>query len=345
MPPYLMPGKSSECLVTAYYVSSPDLPLELARKKAAEVLAEIATGKDPSEKKRIEKSEPTLKAIFENYLNGHARKRCTRVYDMEADFRRYVNDWSDRKCSKITKMDAQERINEVFENNGPAAANHLLVLMRAVFNWNIRGGYIKGENPWDHIKQFRIKSRERFLKPQEVQKFFAELEKLENKSVRDFVLLSLYTGARRNNVLQMRWEELDFNLKTWKIPRTKNGDWQIVPLTAGALNVLEERKPSEKPLGWVFPGKDPEKHLIELKRGWSALLSACEIEDLRIHDLRRTLGSYMAMSNHSLKMIGAALGHKSSDATEIYARIANDALRLAMEQAQENMLSNLEQPK
>lgn len=319
----------------------PDLPLETARKMASQTLAEIASGKNPNEKKRFENSEPTLKALFENYLKGHARNRCTRVYDMEADFRRYLSDWSERKCSKISKVDAQERFNQVFEHNGPAAANHMLVLMRAVFNWNIRSGYINGENPWGHLKQFKIQSRERFLKPQEIAKFFAELENLKNTDVRDFVLISLYTGARRNNVLSMRWEEVDFDLKTWRIPRTKNGDWQIVPLTAEAQKVLEARKPSPKELGWVFPAKDSNNHLVELKRGWKTLLKAAELEDFRIHDLRRTLGSYMAMSNQSLKMIGAALGHKSSDATEIYARIANDALRSAMELAQENMLKNL----
>lgn len=319
----------------------PDLPLEIARKMASQALAEIAVGKDPGQRKRLAKAEPTLKDIFENYLKGHARNRCTRVYDMEADFRRYVSDWSNRTCSKISKVDTQDRFNEVFEKNGPAAANHMLVLMRAVFNWNIRVGYINGDNPWAHLKQFKIKSRERFLKPQEIAKFFAELEKLENKNVRDFVLISLYTGARRNNVLSMRWEEIDFNLKTWRIPRTKNGDWQIVPLTVEAEKVLESRKPCTEPLGWVFPSKDPNHHLVELKRGWKALLEAAELKDFRIHDLRRTLGSYMAMSNQSLKMISAALGHKSSDATEIYARIANDALRSSMELAQENMLKNL----
>jgi len=159
---------------------------------------------------------------------------------------------------------------------------------------------------------------------------------LENKNVRHFVLLSLYTGARRNNVLSMRWDELDFDL-----PRTKNGDWQIVPLTVEAQKVLEARMSGQKPQGWVFPSKETGKHLVEHKRGWRVRLKAAELENFRIHDLRRTLGSYMAMSNQSLKMIGAALGHKSSDATEIYARIANDALRSSMEQAQENMLKNL----
>jgi len=328
--------------VDRYKIGSfPDLPLETARKMAALALAEIALGIDPGERQRLLKTEPTLKDIFENYLKGHARNRCTRVYDMEADFRRYVSDWSERPHSKISKVDTQERLNEVFENNGPAAANHMLVLLRAVYNWNIRAGYIKGDNPWGHLKQFKIQARERFLKPQEIAKFFEELEKLENKNVRDFVLLSLYTGARRNNVLSMRWEELDFDLKTWRIPRTKNGDWQIVPLTVEAQKVLEARMSGPKLQGWVFPSKQTGKHLVELKRGWKVLLKAAELQDFRIHDLRRTLGSYMAMSNQSLKMIGAALGHKSSDATEIYARIANDALRSSMEQAQENMLKNV----
>jgi integrase len=319
----------------------PDLPIEAARKQAALVSAQLAIGADPNAAKRKQKTEPTVQQLFDNYIEGHAKQRCVRIYDMEGDFRRYMLDWASRKHSSITRLDTQSKLNDIHKKHGPSAANHMLILMRAVFNWNIKTGIITGENPWGHLKQFKIQSRERFLKPDEVQRLFAQLEKTTHHDVRDFVLLCLYTGARRMNVLSMRWSEVDLKMGTWKIPRTKNGDWQIVPLTEKALAVLQHRTPKQNS-DWVFAAKDPSRHLVEPKRGWYAILDAAGIENFRLHDLRRTLGSYMAMSNQSLKMIGSALGHRSSGATEIYARIANDSLRSAMQQAQDNMLKPLD---
>jgi integrase len=319
----------------------PDLPIEAARKQAAIVSAKLAIGENPAAAKVAKKTEPTVQQLFDNYMDGHAKQRCVRTYDMQADFRRYMLDWANKRYSSITRIDTQTKLNAIHKKNGPSAANHMLVLMRAVFNWNIKTGIITGDNPWGHLKQFKIQSRERFLKPDEVKSLFEQLEKTPHHDVRDFVLLCLYTGARRMNVLSMRWTDVDLKMGTWKIPRTKNGDWQIVPLTEKAIAVLNDR-PTKDISDWVFAAKDPTRHLVEPRRGWYAILDAAGIENFRLHDLRRTLGSYMAMSNQSLKMIGSALGHRSSSATEIYARIASDSLRSAMQQAQENMLKPLD---
>ena len=73
------------------------------------------------------------------------------------------------------------------------------------------------------------------------------------------------------------------------------------------------------------------------KRPWYKLLKDAKIKDLRLHDLRRTLASYMAMDNQSLQIIGKALGHKSVASTQIYSRLMNDPVRKAMESAQEQI--------
>jgi integrase len=156
--------------------------------------------------------------------------------------------------------------------------------------------------------------------------------------VRDYVYLSLFTGARQANVLAMRWDQIDFGLGIWTIPRTKSGDSHTIPLTSSALEILSMRRQSAKG-EWVFSGDGKTGHLVEPKKGWRALLKEAGIKDLRMHDLRRTLGSYMAMGNQSLHMIGKALGHKSPTATQIYSRLAYDPLRQAMEKAQSDMFS------
>ena len=66
-------------------------------------------------------------------------------------------------------------------------------------------------------------------------------------------------------------------MQPWRIPRTKNGDWHIVPLTERAVAVLNNR-PGKGKSDWVFVGKDPSKHIVEPKRGWYALLEAAVIK-------------------------------------------------------------------
>lgn len=316
----------------------PDLTVEQARKKAALILSEIADGRHPKQAARLVKTEPTIGQLYENYMDGHARQHCIRLKDMELDFERYLKDWKTKSYSQIKRSDVQNKVNRVLENHGPGAANHMIILMRSIMNWNLRNEIIIGDNPWTGVKQIRIEPRERFLTPEELVRFFKALSQMTGDIIHDYVLISLYTGARRSNVLSMRWDQLDFDLRIWRIPpkSSKNKESLVVPLTSNALKLLRERR--KKTAGeWVFPGKLEGHHLVEPKKSWYKLLKAAKIEDFRLHDLRRTLASYMAMGNQSLQVISKALGHKTIAATQIYSRLMSDPIRDAMEQAQTDM--------
>jgi integrase len=100
-------------------------------------------------------------------------------------------------------------------------------------------------NPCRTVKSFREQSRERFLEPDELKRLFEALWSAETLSLsRDYILLSLFTGARKSNVLGMRWMDIDFNAKRWTIPGKvfKNGDIMRVPLTDAAIEILKRRK-------------------------------------------------------------------------------------------------------
>ena len=188
------------------------------------------------------------------------------------------------------------------------------------------------------MTKFKTRSRERFLRPDEFDIFFSKLKGEKNFDFRDYVYLSLFTGARQANILAMRWDEIDFELGFWRIPITKNKESQTLPLTKLAYVVLKDRFDEKKSTEWVFPSNGVTGHLVEPKKAWQKFLEKCEIKDLRLHDLRRSLGSYMAMNNQSLQIIGKALGHKSPAATQIYSRLAFDPIRQAMESAQASIM-------
>lgn len=327
-------GQSERFLIGRY----PDLSLDDARGKAAEINAAIAKGDMPHERLTDDQEETTLGELFQSYIQGHARPRCSSSDEIEACFRRYLSDWKDRKFSTINRSEAQTRLNHIAHEHGPYCANRSLTDMRAAINWCIRSGLVATENPWAGIPRYRTSARERFIRPDEFARFLRALTGSHNPTFRDYIYISLLTGARRSNVLSMCWDDIDLTLAIWRIPKTKNGSSQTVPLSSLAVQLLAERSRT-RTSKWVFSGRGELTHYSEPKTSWNTLLRVSGISDLRLHDLRRTLGSYMAMGNSSLHIIGSALGHKSVPATQIYARLTCDPVRQAMEKAQADMLA------
>jgi integrase len=318
-----------------------EIGVETARKMALTLLSEIAQGSDPEETYRLRKGELTLGQLFELYIQEYARQRCTTWKDMQANFSRYFGEWCDRKVSDIKNADVQRHVNDLGERHGHPTANRAFDTLRAIYAWGKKYGHIKVENPCTGVATFKLRSRERFIRPDEFEKFVAALKSETNINFRDYVYLSLFTGARQGNVLAMRWDEIDFKLGLWHIPITKNKESQTLPLTSLALEVLKDRWDRCNPADeWVFPSNGITGHLVEPKNGWRSFLKKTGLKDLRMHDLRRTLGSYMAMNNQSLQIIGKVLGHKSPTATQIYSRLATDPLKLAMEAAQASMVTS-----
>ncbi len=146
-------------------------------------------------------------------------------------------------------------------------------------------------------------------------RIFRALENEESEVTRDYIYISLYTGARKANVLAMRWDEINFTTKEWRIPKTKNGDAVSLPLIKEAVEILKERKKQNAKIGlealqqeYVFPSAISKSgHVTDPKKAWHRILKEAKIKDLRLHDIRRTLGSYQAITGASLPVIGKSL--------------------------------------
>lgn len=145
----------------------------------------------------------------------------------------------------------------------------------------------------------------------------------------------------------MAWSDLNLDLRRWRIgeTQTKNRDVNIVPLSEPALAILRARDVANKtiaePSTFVFPGTSSDGYLKDPKRAFDRVRERMEAPDIRMHDLRRTLGSYMAISGASLPIIGKALNHKSQVSTAIYARLSNDPVLEAVNIASAIMTKGL----
>lgn len=317
----------------------PGMTVGQARDLCGQMTAAIARGEDPQAAKRKRREEPTFGELWAHWLayaEGHKKPRSVKEDTRQWDA--YLKSWSSRRLSTIKRSEVQSLHARMGQENGQYQANRVLALVKGMFNKAGDLGWV-GENPARGIEKFPEESRDRFLLPEELPKFFTALAKEPNPILQGFFLMCLLTGARRRNVEQMRWADVSIDLKQWRIPDTKAGMPVVVPLVEPALQVLEQLRLYSKPGNpWVFPGRRKGTHLVDPMGAWRRILADAGLSDLRIHDLRRSLGSWQALTGASLQVIGKSLGHLRHETTMIYSRLTTDPVKAAMEAATSKML-------
>ena len=313
----------------------PTLSIENARKKAQAIKLQISDNINPNEEKSKLRSEITLGELFEQFMSRYSKKvKKSWKYD-EREIPKFLGIWFKRRISDITKPQVQNLHEKISEENGIYQANRTLERLKSMYNRAIEWGW-DGINPCNGIKKNKEVKRDRFIHPDEFHRFFEALYNEPNEAARNYILMSLYTGARKSNVLAMRWDEIDLSLGIWRIPDTKNGEPINIPLVSAAIELLNSIEHKNE---WVFPSSVlANNHLQDPKKAWKRILTEANISDLRIHDIRRTLGSYQAIMGTSLHIIGKSLGHKSQASTQIYARLTTDPIRRSMEDATNKIL-------
>ena len=314
----------------------PDLNVAMVREKAKKMRSDLAQGKNPKAEK---KEGVTIGEFFPTYMKQHGLAKKSFRNDQRS-YEKYLKPWANYRLVDITRGKV-EALHRSIGKEMPVQANRVLALLSTMFSKATIWGYLKTENPCKGIRKFKEVSRDRFLSAEELGRFFEALDLTENPAFKDFILLTLFTGARKSNVLGMRWKDIDFERSVWKIPGelSKNGDPMQIPLGPDVLEILMRRRSGASSV-FVLPGTGKTGHYMEPKRAWATLLKRGKMEDLRIHDLRRSMGSWMTIGGASLPIVGKALGHKTSQATAIYARLNLDPVRAAMDQAVEAMTRN-----
>lgn len=337
----------------------PNMTVEIARDKAEEALGDFAKGASPVKAKRIEKQRLTLGQAFDNYQTLYAVPRGIKTADdTRMIWERCIGtlpdepakkhgrkrekhpagvNWSNRKIDEISGAEVRTLHAEIGTST-PVLANRVVEIIGTIYARASEWGYT-GINPAKDIRPFKEVKRDRFIQADELPAFFKALADDTSEDFKHFVLLCLLTGARRINVLSAQWQEINLASAVWRIPDSKNGDPVVVALVPEAVEILRARDPDgEKKTGFVFPADSKTGYLSPPAKRWQALLKRAGMADFRIHDLRRSLGSWQAISGASLAIIGKSLGHKSADATLIYARLSMDPVRASVNTATTAML-------
>ncbi len=314
---------------------------EQARAIAKDWSAEIRRGGDPSAARTASRNAPLMAELFERYLEDHARphKKASSVKDDEGLIRcLMLPAFRRRKVAEVMRADV-DGFHKGLKGT-PYRANRALALLSKAFNLaEVWGWRPDGSNPCRHVRKYREEKRERFLSQQELARLgsaLAAAERGEVTSPRGVTISSyavaatrllIFTGARRGEILGLRWEHVNFEAGRLELPDSKTGA-KFIYLPPAALQLLQEL-PRVEGNPHVIVGGKPGAALVNLREPWVAIRQAADLGDLRIHDLRHSFASVGAAGGMSLPIIGALLGHKETATTARYAHLSDDPLRSA----------------
>jgi integrase len=315
------------------------LTVEQARKLAQEKIGQIVRGGDPAEERRGQLRSATFQDLETLYLERHAAHKKSRKNDVSI-LNRHLAAWRPRKLSSLTRSEVACRHAELGAAGHRTWANRMVALVRMMFHLAEEWGLHPGPNPAARIRMFQEVERARYLTPQELPVFFTALSKEPSPFIRAALLTALLTGARRTEVLTMEWSHVSLTEGVWRIPDTKANRSHIIPLPLPLMRLLGQL-PRVGSNPFVFPGRHAHGHLVNIDKAWSRIRRLANLEDVRVHDLRRTLGSWLAGTGESLPLIGKVLNHSQPSTTAIYARLDLVPVRRALEHNAERMLHSM----
>ncbi|MBP6733930.1 MAG: site-specific integrase [Chromatiaceae bacterium] len=224
---------------------------------------------------------------------------------------------------------------------GPATVVRYLAVLSHAFTVAIKEwGWVEANPLVKVTKPKEPRGRMRFLSDDERERLLAACRASASPDLYPAVILALSTGARQQEVMGLRWPQVDLGRKVATLLDTKNGEVRVLPLAGLALALLRERSKVRR-LGTdlVFPGRRHPTNPIDLRTPFETALKAAGIADFHWHDLRHTAASYLAMNGASLAEIAEVLGHKTLSMVKRYAHLSEAHTAAVVERMNARYLS------
>lgn len=333
---------------------------DTARSRAKTMLFSVAHGEDPQADKEKARAAMTVSELVTLYLEqGPADKPGKRASSWATDkynLKRHAEPQIGSKVARdlsaadlaqwqaavtsgktAAKGKSDKKRGSVNVRGGPGAAARAMRTVAAMLAWAKKRGLIEN-NPATEVAKIKDGRRERYLSDDEARRLWEAVDVLEKAKeggitadhAAAFKLLML-TGARRSEILGLRWTEVDLRRKLLLLPplRHKSGGTsrpKAIPLPTAAVSILEGRKRTGD---YIF-GDEP---MPPPKRAWARVLKQAGVTDASFHVLRHTLASFAIADGASLYVVGKTLGHAKAETTQRYAHLRDDATAKAAEGA------------
>jgi len=333
--------------------------LDEARSQAKSYLAEISRGKNPHDEEKARKAKlVTLSEVLENYIEARGNLQRSTIQDYRHTFDAYLHDWLKKPAIEISKDMVELKFRKISQTS-PSQANKTMRNFRAVMNYAImkyedsNGDSIFRHNPVIRITQLRAwhraVRRDTLIKHYDLAPWYQAVMNLSNDSiapnrevVKDFLLLVLFTGLRRNEAAKLTWNRVDLKDRTIVIKDTKNHTDHILPLTDFLHDLLTKRK-AEAKTKYVFPNETNTGYMTDPKKQIANVIKESGV-NFSTHDLRRTfitIAESLDISAYALKRL---LNHKmTNDVTAGYIISDVERLRIPMQKITDYILYRIGQ--
>ncbi|NVJ98367.1 MAG: tyrosine-type recombinase/integrase [Alphaproteobacteria bacterium] len=302
-----------------------------ARDEAQRLRREIDLGNDPLAERQAASGRSLVRELASRYLEEHAvgKTEASRT-DEVAMLDKLVLPVIGKMAIEDVSFNDISRLHRTITKDTPIRANRVVALLSKMFSLSVQWGYRK-DNPCIGVKKNPEEKRERYLTTDEMERLHKALADHRNQNMANVVRILLLTGARRGEVLNATWDQVDLKNGVWTKPssHTKQRKLHRVPLSDAAVVLLKEIEKAAGNSIFVFPGSAPDQPIKNIKRFWQSVCKMANLHDLRIHDLRHTYASLLVSAGHSLPIIGALLGHSQAQTTARYAHLYDDPLRAA----------------
>ena len=319
----------------------PGVSLREARERVRELKVQVNNGIDPQIEKRKKKYQPDSKD-FDKLVDSYKKRYLPTLREStQAEYKRILDNelWSELKGLPVTEI-SEHHIRSILEakaidDGSPTMANRIRAVLSSLFKYAIKKLGIKIlNNPVKATSPYKSgeNKRDRVYSEEEIKNLWSFFEK-QDPAIEAIFKMLLLTGQRKTETMRMKWSDIEmekpykrtrfddegneyseaFLVNVWTIPaeNAKNKRTHEIPLSKMAMVIIEEMREISEGGEYVFKSPRKEnKPVVSLRSACQRIQKYSKVQDFRLHDLRRTVATYMAESGISPMVIGKVLNHK-----------------------------------
>lgn len=261
-------------------------------------------------------------------MEKHLKLNCSKGWARKerVNLERLVRFFGDRRLQDITPMMIEQFKAERLKEVAPATVNKALACLKAMFNKASDWGLVDGNNPVSKVKLLKVDNKRlRYLEKPEITRLIGNCP----AHLKPIVILALNTGMRKSEIFNLRWDDVDINLRMIQLLKTKNNKIRNIPMNQAVydtLKTLKEKSEDEQ----VFPGRNGPV-ITYVTKSFATALKKSGIENFRFHDMRHTFASQLVMAGVDLNTVRELLGHADLAMTLRYAHLSCDHKRQAVQ--------------
>jgi integrase len=281
--------------------------------------------------KTSEAKKHTLSKAIDRYIKDILPRKPKSQKLQTAQLKKWQEEIGEKTLADITpsvlievrdKL-SSEKLKNKDATRSVATVNRYMAVMSHLFTVAMKEWEWIESNPTSKITKLKEpRGRIRFLGDDERIRLLDACENSPNKYLYTILILALSIGARKQEIMQIKWNDIDLNRQLVTFFDTKNSEIRTLPVKGKALDLLiEQSKVRSLHSPYVFTSPTEAKP-IDIRSAWETAIKKAKIEDFRFHDLRHSAASYLAMNGASLAEVAEVLGHKTLQMVKRYAHLS-----------------------